>query len=122
MRYTKGDKFAGNAGVAQAARHTAGSKAERKEKKRGSVGCVYTKGVESRRKKVVVDSKKRGRRGSGAGVSAGVAETGVRPFNRITPRNRRTTPASTAIWETLYQFPNISPPLQRWLSGDLRFS
>jgi hypothetical protein len=38
----------------QAARHTAGSKAERKEEKE---------------------------RGSGAGVSAGVAETGVRPFN-----------------------------------------
>jgi hypothetical protein len=39
-------------GIPQAARQSAGCKAERKEeKKRGSVGCVYTKSVESRRKR-----------------------------------------------------------------------
>jgi len=45
--------------------------------------AAYTKGVESMREEVAVDSKKRGRRGSGAGVSAGVAETEVRPFNNM---------------------------------------
>jgi hypothetical protein len=74
-RYSKRGQARRQQGIPQAARQSA------RRKKRGSIGCVYTKGVESMREKVAVDSK-RGRQGSGAGVSAGVAETRVRPFNK----------------------------------------
>jgi hypothetical protein len=64
---TKGDKPAGSAGRAQAAR--------RQRRLR------IHKGRRKQAEKDVVDLMKRGRRGSGAGVSAGVPEAGVRSLN-----------------------------------------
>jgi hypothetical protein len=66
LRYTKGDKPAGSAGRAQAA----------PEKNRQRWLRIH-KGRRKQTEKDVVDSMKRGRRGSGAGVSARVPEAGL---------------------------------------------
>jgi hypothetical protein len=86
LRCTKGDKPAGSAGTAQAAqaqrrqrRHSAGSagRAQAAPEKNRQRWLRIHKGRRKQAEKDVVDSMKRGRRGSGAGVSAGVPEAGL---------------------------------------------
>jgi hypothetical protein len=81
-RYSKRGQARRQQGIPQAARQSAGSKAERKEEKERQHWLRIHKRASKVCGKRSLSIQKRGRRGSGAGVSAGVAETRVRPFNR----------------------------------------